>query len=162
MKTKFLLISLIFTFFLTSFIPGISSRLQTGEPAPQINLTEQPELAEKFTNKNLVLHFWSPDDPASRIDNRLLAAIVSALDNEDVRFVSVCTSDNEILASEILKNDNMEEDAIYLFSSDVSDDTFRSFKTDYGHKTYLISSEGIIEGIGESAAEIKSLIGNIW
>ncbi|MBD5357806.1 MAG: redoxin domain-containing protein [Bacteroides sp.] len=159
MKLKYLFFSLALAPFLSSYVPLGSHSLQIGEEAPLITLSSSSKAStlDVLKGKFVVVNFWSPSNPESRILNKKLADLVSTLPPSQIQFVSICTDSDLSLQSEIMDADSLPQSVHYLSSSDVTYDVFEEFQTHTGCRTFLINPFGNLQSISPTLSEIRSV-----
>lgn len=159
MKTKYLLISFVFAAFLSSSIPSGSHYLQIGKEAPSLTLSSDSKVKSLsgIDGKFVLINFWDPSDPASRIKNQHLSRISSSLPATKVMFISICTQSESNLANEILRIDKISDNTHVLFSSDISADVLEDFQVKSGNRSFLIDPYGNLVSIFPSDDEILSI-----
>ena len=145
--------------FLTSSMPSGSNELEPGKEVPSISISNlNNPLSE---GKTCVLNFWNPSDPESRIRNRNLSRLVATLPTDKISLISVCTTEDEVLHSEILKKDGVQNlNTININSSDIEKDFLKDYQISTGNRSFLINPEGILLSILPEEEEIiKSVKG---
>lgn len=140
MKVKYLIISFIAAIFLPSAISE-NRNLTIGSKAPEIQTLNGNSLINNNENKNTVVNFWSPKNPASRILNKKLSENYQK-DNSNTVFLSICIEDESFM-KEILKVDSIHNGTHYA-SSQINPRVLKDYNIEKGLGAYMISPEGKI------------------
>lgn len=140
MKVKYFILSVIAAVFLSSAIPG-NRNLSIGSTAPQIQTLNGNSILDINNDKNTIVNFWSPKNPASRILNKKLSDNCSKT-NSDTEFISICVDDKGLM-DEILRIDSVSG-GIHYSSDDINPRSLKDFNTDKFLGAYKISPEGKI------------------
>lgn len=148
MKLKYLIISIISAFFLTSAI-SVESSPVVGKLAPKIETKDGKNVVvdANASGKTQVVSFWTPKKPASRIANQRLSKTYGNNSNENVEFISICTDPDEKLMKEVLKVDGVESNNSYSYS-EIAPRVFKDYNVEEYPQAFKISADGkIIEVI---------------
>lgn len=141
-------------------MPFGSHSLQEGEEAPLLILSPDSKATqfEALKGKYVVVNFWNPADPSSRIANRRLAALTSTLPSSQIRFVSICTDKDLTLQKEIMVNDSLPESVFHLSSQDLAPEVLEDYQTGSGCRSFLIDPFGNLQKINPSDTDIKMVL----
>jgi len=161
-KTKYLLLSVVFAAFLSSSMPQGSHSLEIGSEAPAIELSSDAVIKnlDMLNGKYVLVNFWSAADARSRINNKRLADLSASLPADKIAFVSICTDTDTTIADEILKADNVPADIIYLSAADTTPQVTEDFQTETGLRSFLIDPFGNLSAVSPSNETINSKIFN--
>lgn len=137
-----------------------SHSLEIGKEAPSLTLSSDSRLnnLSDLDGKYVVINFWNPNDPTSRINNRRLADITSNLNSSKVKFVSVCTGENEALANEIMKVDNISDKTLSLSVKDFTPQVAEDFQINTGNRSFMIDPFGNLVSISPTEEAINSIL----
>ena len=136
------------TAFLSSAIDS-EERIKEGSFAPEIYLND--EKTETITKgKITLLNFWSPKDPESRIANNNFNNLFLDNISENFEFLSICVDNDEALAKEVIKYDEISTGRHYQLS-EISEKSIKKYNALSNPATYLIDSDGKIISIGHGA-----------
>ena len=139
-------------------MPSGKKNIEIGtEEAPSFSITNQTEneLKQLISGKSILLNFWNPNDPESRIRNKQLSDLLISLPDEKICLVSVCTSDDNNLSNEIMNNDGIHKmNAVNICLNDLDDSVFNDYQVNLGNRSFLIDSEGILKFIMPTSADI--------
>ncbi len=108
--------------------------------------------------KYVLVNFWSPSDPMSRIANKQLAMLSASLPSSQISHVSVCTDSDKVLQSEIMDADGIPSNTISLSANDLTPEVLNDFQISTGHRSFLIDPFGNLTAILPSTEQIKSVI----
>ena len=153
-------VSFIFAAFLSSSMPIGSHSLEIGKEAPLLTFSSSsgslpmPSLKGKY----VLVNFWSPSDPMSRIANKQLAMLSASLPSSQISHVSVCTDSDKVLQSEIMDADGIPSNTISLSANDLTPEVLNDFQISTGHRSFLIDPFGNLTAILPSTEQIKSVI----
>lgn len=78
--------------------------------------------------KYVLVNFWSPSDPMSRIANKQLAMLSASLPSSQISHVSVCTDSDKVLQSEIMDADGIPSNTISLSANDLTPEVLNDFQ----------------------------------
>lgn len=117
-------------------------------------LNENPVDAGSY----IILNFWNPNDPVSRVTNARMAKIASS-NSGRLKFVSICTAEESSLSNEILKLDGISGDGVFLNSEEISDDMVKVFQTSKGLRHFLLDSKGNLLAVSPDLDYITNLVG---
>ena len=140
MKVKYFILSVIAAVFLSSAIPG-NRNLSIGSTAPEIQTLSGNSIFDNNNQNNIVVNFWSPKNPTSRILNKRLSDRYSQADF-NTEFISICI-DNESLMDEILRIDSISEGK-HFASTEINPRSLKDYNAEKTFGAYLISKEGKI------------------
>lgn len=137
-----------------------SHSLEIGKEAPALTLSSDSRLKDLsfLDGKFVVINFWNPDDPQSRLNNRHLADIISGLDPSKVEFISICTGENELLMNEILKVDNILDKTVSLSAKDITPQVNEDFQLNSGNRSFIIDPFGNLVSVCPSDEIISSIL----
>lgn len=140
-------------------MPFGSHSLKVGDEAPLLTLSSPQKAGslDSTKGKYVIVNFWSPTDPISRINNKRLADLTDSLPSSQVKFVSICTDNDTSLETEITKADGISENAILLSANDISPEVFDDYQTSTGCRSFLIDPFGNLKAISPSHAEITRI-----
>ncbi|MCH5229701.1 MAG: redoxin domain-containing protein [Muribaculaceae bacterium] len=131
--------------FLTSAI-SVEKKLEVGNTAPIIETMAGTTLQEEISagGKRMLISFWNPKKPSSRIANKQLGEDYS--DDENVEFISICTDSDESLMHEVMKIDGVKSDKAYSYSQ-ISSRVFKDYGVENSPCAFMISENGKITEI---------------
>ncbi|MCH5225583.1 MAG: redoxin domain-containing protein [Muribaculaceae bacterium] len=146
MKVKHLIVSLLFAAFLSSAI-GVDNTLHIGKKAPKIETQEGINVVADANSegKQMVVSFWSPKNPSSRIANKNLSSQYGEKNQETI-FISICSDPDETLMKEVSKQDGLNADISYSFSQ-ISSRVFKDYDVENHPRAFLIGTDGKISQI---------------
>lgn len=141
-------------------MPMGSHSLEIGKEAPALTLSSHSRLNDlsDLDGKYVVINFWNPNDPVSRINNRRLSDITSNLNSSKVKFVSICTGENDVLANEIMKVDNVSDKTISLSAKDFTPQITEDFQINTGNRSFMIDPFGNLVSISPTEEFINSIL----
>ena len=147
MKVKHYLFSIIAAAFLTSGMYH-NTDLEVGKKAPVIETTEGINVGYDANSeaKKMVVSFWNPKNPESRMTNKKLSRQYGANNPENIDFISICTDSDEGLMQEVMKIDGVRTEGNYAYSQ-INPRTFKDYNVKENPKAFLISANGKIEKI---------------
>lgn len=119
-----------------------------GSKAPKIETIEGGNVVNDANSgdKTIVVSFWSPKIPASRISNRNLSRMYGENENDNFKFISICTDSDENLMNEVIKIDGLNKDLIYPYSQ-ISPRVFKDYDVAASPGAFIISPDGKIQNI---------------
>ncbi len=106
--------------------------------------------------ENVLLSFWSSDDPESRLDNLRYDRLVRDMDNGVVH-VSVNLDRSESVFSSIVTIDNLDRSTHYHSSAEVQESIIKSWRLEDGFHSFLLDPNGKILAIDPDASTLKTL-----
>jgi hypothetical protein len=106
--------------------------------------------------ENVLLSFWSSDDPESRLDNLRYDRLVRDMDNGVVH-VSVNLDRSESVFSSIVTIDNLDRSTHYHSSAEVQKSIIKSWRLEDGFHSFLLDPNGKILAIDPDASTLKTL-----
>ena len=106
--------------------------------------------------ENVLLSFWSSDDPESRLDNLRYDRLVRDMDNGVVH-VSVNLDRSESVFSSIVTIDNLDRSTHYHSSAEVQESIIKSWRLEDGSHSFLLDPNGKILAIDPDASTLKTL-----
>lgn len=111
-----------------------------------VNHDKNSELVKLTEDKAIVLNFWNPEDPQSRIRNKMIHDLMEE-NNEEFIFLSVCTSNDNKMETAIMKTDDMavSDNVIFYSLPDVSPQFLKNYKIEKGNMTFIIDSKGVLK-----------------
>ena len=141
-------------------MPFGSHSLQIGEEAPLLTLSSTSEASalDSLKGKYVLVNFWSATDPESRIANRQLSDLTSALPSSQIEFVSICTDRDPSLQAEIMAADGVENLHYSLTATDLTPSVFDDYQTSTGLRSFLIDPFGNLAAVSPSTSQITSII----
>ncbi len=159
MKLKHLFFSVALTSFLSSYVPYGGHSLQIGNDAPLLTLSSNSKIPnlDILKGKYVVVNFWSPTDPESRLNNKQLADLISSLPPSQIQFVSICTDTDITLQHEIMDADGVPLSINSLSASDIIPDVLMNYQVESGYRSFLIDPFGNLKSISPTSSEIKSV-----
>ena len=159
MKVKYLILSLIATAFLSSYISDNGS-LKVGSTAPEIVLaTNQSETQISLKDGYKLISFWDPKDPSSRISNKEYSSFIKSSPEAGIELVSICTDPDDFLAEEISRIDGSHEAGLKLNSTDISERVLKDYDVEKTPRSYLIGPDGKIKMISPEITDLRKLKG---
>ena len=149
MKVKHLLFSIIVAAFLSSAI-SFDKKLEVGSKAPEIEniIGDNVGYDVKAEQKNKLVSFWNPKNPASRIANRKLNLKYGSNNEENIEFISISTDPDSELMAEVMKIDGINADKVFSYQ-DVSSRVFKDYGVENAPRAFKISPDGKILQIYE-------------
>lgn len=159
-KTKYLFSAIAIAAFLSSSMPMGSRSLEIGKEAPAITLSSTAKIdgLSSLEGKYVVVNFWSSNDPASRITNSHLAKLIKNLPQEKIRLVSVCVDGDQFISNEIMRADNLSDEALFLSINDLAPDVAVDFQISTGNRSFLMDPYNNLISISPSDQDIKAVI----
>ena len=135
---------MVVAFFLSSAMFEDKS-LTAGSTAPVIETTEGLIVGddENSHDKTIIINFWNPKNPSSRIVNRELSSLYGNGKDENYRFISICTDPDETLMNEVMRIDGINPDNNFSYSK-ISPRVFKDYGVENASATYKISSDSKI------------------
>lgn len=106
--------------------------------------------------ENVLLSFWSSDDPESRLSNLRYDRLVRGMD-DGVVHVSVNLDRSESVFNAILAVDNLDRSTHYHSSAEVQESIIKSWRLDDGFHSFLLDPNGKIIAIDPDASTLSSL-----
>ena len=145
MKLKYLFLTLILAFFLSSAITDNDS-LKSGDLAPKITLISEdsPEILNLKDSRITLINFWSPKNPASRISNKQFSEFLRVHPETEIDFITICMDSDTNLAQEVINNDGINNSTINLLRNQVADRVFKDYMVEDNYASYLIDKNGKI------------------
>ena len=111
---------------------------------------------KQHQGENILLSFWSSDDPESRLDNLRYDRLVRDMDNGVVH-VSVNLDRSESVFSSIVTIDNLDRLTHYHSSAEVQESIIKSWRLEDGFHSFLLDPNGKILAIDPDASTLKTL-----
>lgn len=154
-KLKYFILSLIATAFLSSYITD-SNSINVGDAAPKIIKSDNSSISlKKDKDHRILINFWSPEIPASRILNKEYSNYLKANPVADIEFISICLDSDDYLSAEIIKNDEIISSGTHLLYSDVNNRVFKDYDVEDYPRSFLISADGKINSISPSIIDLS-------
>lgn len=141
-------------------MPFGSHSLQEGDEAPLLILSKEsknPHI-ETLKGKYVVVNFWNPSDPESRIHNRRLADLAATLPSSQIKFVSICTDPDNTLQKEIMAIDYLPQSILSLSATDFAPEVLDDYQTDSGCRSFLIDPFGNLQKISPTEEDITDVL----
>ena len=129
-----------------------------GYKAPTLTLGNNNGLSPLLQHRgeNILLTFWSSDDPQSRLNN-LRYDRMSRADGTHYTHVSVNMDRSESVFSSIVALDNLDRSTQFTTSVDAQGTIIKSWRLEEGHHSFLLDRQGKIIAIDPDAATLKQL-----
>ena len=118
----------------------LTEGIQPGNLAPEIHWQDINLKSNHFT----VLQFWAAYDAYSRMLNARMHNVISQLDTEDIRLISVSFDENEAVFDGIVKVDRLNRSTQFNDPKGKTSGIFKSYRLKSGFSNFLINPEGVI------------------
>ena len=105
--------------------------------------------------ENVLLSFWSSDNPESRLSNLRYDRMARKLDR--IVHVSVNLDRSESVFNAILEVDDLDRSTHFHPSSEVQESIFKSWRLEDGFHSFLLDDEGRIIAIDPNSMQLFSL-----
>ena len=132
----------------------ITEGIQPGNFAPEINRQDLHLKSDKFT----LLQFWAAYDAYSRMLNAQMHNVISHLESEDIRLISVSFDENKAVFEGIIKTEHLIPATQLNESEGEKSEIFKTYRLESGFTNLLINPEGIIVAKNVKPKEIFGYI----
>lgn len=105
--------------------------------------------------ENVLLSFWSSDDPESRLRNLYYDRLVRNIGR--VVHVSVNLDRSESVYNAILEVDDLDRSTHFHSSTEVRESIIKSWRLEEGYHSFLLDDEGRIIGIDPNSMKLISM-----
>lgn len=155
MKFKYLFLTLIVAFFLSSSIIDDPS-LKVGSSAPEIKVLSENTVEKHLVkeSKETLVSFWSPKNPSSRIRNRQYLDFLKSHPELEIEFVSICIDRDDFLANEVRRKDGINAGSLHLNYNQVEERIFKDYGVEESPRAFLIGKDGSIKSIAPETREL--------
>lgn len=129
-----------------------------GYKAPSLTLGNNNGLSplQQHRGENILISFWSSDDPQSRLDN-LSYDRLSRRSGNAYTHVSVNMDRSEGVFNSIVALDDLDRSAQFTTSTEAQGNIIRSWRLEDGYHSFLVDREGKIIAIDPNAATLARL-----
>jgi len=135
----------------------LTEGIQPGNLAPEINLQDQD--INLKSNKFVLLQFWAAYDAHSRMVNAQMNNVISHLESDDIRLVSISFDKNEAVFEGIVKTEHLDPTTQFNDPRGENSELFKRYRLNSGFSNLLINSEGVIVAKNVNPKEIPGYIG---
>ena len=109
-------------------------------------------------NKFVVLQFWAAYDAYSRMINAQMHNVISHLDSDDIRLISVSLDENEAVFEGIVKTEQLNPATQFNDPRGKKSEIFKVYRLKSGFNNWLINPEGVIVAKNLNPKEISGYI----
>ena len=113
-------------------------------------------LIQQHRGSNVLLTFWSSDDPQSRLENMRYDRL-SRGSNVNYIHVSVNMDRSMSVFNNIIALDNLDRSAQFFSSNDAQYDIIKGWRLEDGYHSFLLDKEGTIIAIDPKEKELAQL-----
>lgn len=159
-KTLFTIALMAMMLFSTSALNKHRAGLEIGETAPELILSQADNdiKLSQLRGDYVLLTFWSSADAASRIECNRYSAWINANASEKLRHLSVNFDEHPELMAEIVKRDNLDENAQFNVSGQQAAKIINDYGLSRGFGSVLIGPDGRVLRFDPEKSELSSLI----
>ena len=111
---------------------------------------------QQHRGSNVLLTFWSSDDPQSRLENMRYDRL-SRGSNVNYIHVSVNMDRSMSVFNNIIALDNLDRSAQFFSSNDAQYDIIKGWRLEDGYHSFLLDKEGTIIAIDPNEKELAQL-----
>ena len=133
----------------------LSEGIQPGNLAPEINRQGINLKDNQFT----LLQFWTAYDARSRMLNTQVHNVISRLETDTIRLISIALEENEAVFEGVVKADRLNRATQFNDPRGRKSEIFKTYRLKSGFTNFLIDSKGIIVAKNVKPQEITRYIG---
>ena len=112
---------------------------------------------QQHRGENVLLSFWSSDDPESRLSNIGYDRMVRSMDQGFIH-VSVNLDRSESVFNAIIAVDNLDRSAQFHSSPEVRESIIKSWRLEEGYHSFLLDGNGKIIAVDPDSATLSAHI----
>lgn len=160
-KSVVLFATIVLLLFFTSSYKVQEVGLKLNAYIPEMNLSVEDSVLNlnKERGNYVLLNFWSSENAMSRIKNIEYSNMINDLNDNKIKFASINYDRSQKLYSEIISNDNVNNDSQFFDYDGINSEVYKQFQLERGFNSYLINKEGKIIAINPNVEQLTAYIG---
>ena len=114
--------------------------IQPGNLAPETHMQGIDLKGDGY----VLLQFWAAYDPQSRVKNIQMSRVISQIQKENLRMISVSLDENPTIFQGVIKTDRLDEATQFNEPNGKKSEVFKNYRLKAGFTNWLIDSKGMI------------------